>query len=227
MRHDYMKSMQIKPPSSRPIDEQIDEARMIDRARDGDCHAWRRLVHENVPIVHSCLRKMNVISQDIEDLVQDTLIQTCRSLHLFRGECKLSTWMGQIACNAAKTHYMRSKRRGINDTVSADDWIDAILVEPSTPEDELAANQLARELVAELTIVENELLRHRILDGESYKSLGEKFGCPIGTVRSRLHRLRQKAQSTLNRGHAAPNADNRGAGCRRRKIARHSATPTS
>ncbi|MDT8439587.1 MAG: sigma-70 family RNA polymerase sigma factor [Wenzhouxiangellaceae bacterium] len=178
-------------------DERVSEARLVHRARAGDRNAWDKLLRQNTPTVQACLRAMNVPPNDMDDLMQETLLSTYKALKHFRGECRLSTWMGQIARNAARSHYARCKRRGRAVVTSTSECDDTFHMDGSTPEGVLSVSQMVHELAASLSAKDKELLRLRLLDGESYKSLADKLECPIGTIRSRLFRTRKVMLETI------------------------------
>lgn len=49
---------------------------------------------------------------DVPDIVQDVGLQLCRSLHRFRGQSDIRTWLYRVTVNAAVTVWRQQQRRG-------------------------------------------------------------------------------------------------------------------
>ncbi|NNC44911.1 MAG: RNA polymerase sigma factor, partial [Winogradskyella sp.] len=50
------------------------------------------------------VRKIVISHDDADDVLQNTFIKVFRSIHNFKGESKLFSWMYRIATNEAITH---------------------------------------------------------------------------------------------------------------------------
>ncbi|MCB9565924.1 MAG: sigma-70 family RNA polymerase sigma factor [Myxococcales bacterium] len=85
------------------------EARLIDRARRGDIQAWSRLYQEHFDRVFRHLHHLTGDRDLAEDLVQETFARAMVSIATFRGESRLSTWLGGIAINIVRGHWRRQK----------------------------------------------------------------------------------------------------------------------
>jgi len=69
---------------------------------DGDERAFRLLYERHTPrLKMMLLRVLGRIDHSIEDVVQETWLAGCRSMHTFRGEAKFSTWLTTIGVRVA------------------------------------------------------------------------------------------------------------------------------
>lgn len=83
---------------------------LTEKLKSGSEAAFRRLVEENMDrIVNTCFGFLQN-RQDAEDVAQNVFIQAYKSIHKFRGDSQLSTWLYRIAVNQS-LNYLKSKKR--------------------------------------------------------------------------------------------------------------------
>lgn len=68
------------------------------------------IYQENSAIVLRYLLRIGCPPQDVEDIIQDTFVNALLSIDSFRGECKLSVWLCQIAKNKFYDSIKKKKR---------------------------------------------------------------------------------------------------------------------
>lgn len=129
--------------------------------------------------------------EDAEDVVQNTFMEAVRCADRFSGLSKPSTWLFGIALNLARNHVRRS-------CADLCDVIDETVLAqiPDMHADPAMLIEL-REIAAKVEAMLNELspkIRNTfeaVLDGEStYEEAAEQLDIPVGTVRSRVSRVR-------------------------------------
>lgn len=129
--------------------------------------------------------------EDAEDVVQNTFVEAVRCADRFSGLSKPSTWLFGIALNLARNQV----RRNCAEMYEAVD--EAFLAQiPDHNADPAMLIEL-REIAAKVEAMLNELspkIRNTfeaVLDGEStYEEAAEQLHIPVGTVRSRVSRVR-------------------------------------
>jgi RNA polymerase sigma-70 factor, ECF subfamily len=99
----------IVPRPSGPPERRIVDAQLIRAALAGDDGASRELHRHYFPIVSSFLRKLGVLSPDLEDAAQEVFTQFFRYLGSFRGESELKTWVFRLCVTEARR--VRRRRR--------------------------------------------------------------------------------------------------------------------
>ena len=163
-----------------------DERILIERAKAGEAAAFERLAGRHAAALWRCAAALGKDRHWAEDLVQETLVEAWRSLVRFDGRCRFSTWLYGIL-----RHRFLKGRRGRNAVgFSASD---AIGQEPCTvhsPDQAAEASedaQRVRRAVASLPDEHRSVVELRFFAGASLEEIAAALGCPLGTVKSRLH----------------------------------------
>ena len=87
------------------------ERDLLDAARTGDEHAFRRLVAPHHADLHAhCYRMLGSV-HDAEDALQDALLRAWRGLRALDGRATLRPWLYKIATNACLDALTRRQRR--------------------------------------------------------------------------------------------------------------------
>jgi RNA polymerase sigma-70 factor, ECF subfamily len=145
---------------------------------------------------------------DAEDLVQDAAFLAHRGFASFMGGTNFRAWFLKILINCYYSRRRREKSRPV--TSDLDDTPDLYLYArsgqagfPTQGPDPAAQllNKLGTErIVAAINRLPEE---YRVvstlyfMDDLSYEEIAEALQCPVGTVRSRLHRGRKMLQKSL------------------------------
>lgn len=187
------------------ISSSENDQQLVRLAQDGSAEAFdalvsryrRQLIRQVLPLVRD--------NSEAEDIVQDALVSAFSSLRNFRGDSSFFTWLYRIAINSAKYARMRSMRRLplISDIAEESDQERMVAeqeMDLETPESILESQQLLQLLsqaIDDLPADYREALMLRELEGLSYEEIAERMHCPVGTVRSRVHRARDSITSAL------------------------------
>jgi RNA polymerase sigma-70 factor (ECF subfamily) len=176
---------------------------LIRQAQSGDRNAFNMLVVKHQRRVAWAISGIVKSPQEVEELTQETFIKAWRGIMSFRGDSKFSTWLHRVAINTAKNHLVAQKSRiSVSDIQRADDP-DAVSpegVDEEDPERLLAGRQIAETVaraMMELPEVERAALELRELEGKSYDEIAAALDCPVGTVRSRIFRARERVAAAL------------------------------
>ena len=178
-----------------------DDSIMVNNFRD-DEFIKEALPHEDA--LYNYALKISGNSDDAQDLVQETYYKAYRHFDKFQAGTNSKAWMFMILKNSFINDYRKSKREPYKlDYEQIQNFYDNV------KSDRAQENNLDKEfyndlLDDELTSAIDQLptkMREVFLlcdlDGNSYEETAELVGCPVGTVRSRLHRARHMLQETL------------------------------
>jgi RNA polymerase sigma-70 factor (ECF subfamily) len=141
--------------------------------------------------------------EDARDVAQETFVSAFQKLHTFRGRSAFYSWLFRIALNCAVSR----KRKNSRVPVSIEAVRDRSGLEPtdSHPENrpgyslEASERQAAvRAALADLPEEFRSVLILKEMEDLKYDQIAEIVGCPIGTVRSRIHRARAELKSRLS-----------------------------
>lgn len=96
-----------------------DDLLLLEAARDGDQHAFARLVdpRRHELLVH-CYRMLGSW-EDAEDTLQETLVRAWWGLATYEGRASLRAWLYKIATNAALDLLRTHQRRVLPSTLGA------------------------------------------------------------------------------------------------------------
>lgn len=136
--------------------------------------------------------------QDVDDLVQETLLKAIAKIDSFEPGTNLRAWLITIMRNTFLNNIARSKRMRTGD----EDCVSTSLSTPATQEWSVRGSEMM-SAVAALPRHYREMLIYVVMIGESYESAAETFGVRIGTVKSRVNRARAMVAEQLQE--RAPN----------------------
>ena len=86
---------------------------LLDMFNTGDHpdYAFNLIVRKYQQQIYWHVRRLVIVHDDADDLVQDVFVKAWTGLHGFRGESGLFTWLYRIATNEALTFLKKKKRR--------------------------------------------------------------------------------------------------------------------
>jgi RNA polymerase sigma-70 factor (ECF subfamily) len=192
--------------------EQLSEAQLVRRVRDGERDLFYELVRPYERRVYSAAFAILRNAADAEDAAQEAILKAFRHIRQFREEARFSTWLIQIAVNEA-----RMRRRKDH----------ADLMEPIADRPDEAGNYTPRDFADWREIPSEALERKEIREklaaalaslGEIYREVfvlrdmqhlsieetAEALGISTASVKTRLPRARLMLRDLLAPGLGAP-----------------------
>ena len=132
------------------------------------------------------LRRLCGADADAEDVLQETLAKVWRLRASFDPDGNAEGWLLQAAFRTFCDHRAR-RRRMVPGSATEPDALPA----PSAPCAVELRDEVVRTLAA-LPAIERDLLLGFHRDGLSLRELAERHALPVNTVKSHLHRARQR-----------------------------------
>jgi len=183
---------------------------LLRRAQKGDSAAFEALVTPAEPMLWRLCWHYTHSEQDAADCLQETMIRAWRALPSFRGDASLSSWLYRICVNICNDHARRAKRTA---AVSLDVMRESGF-DPADPGDDAAEALLKKEKREQILQAMNslpdpmrEVLVLGAIEGKSYEEIAELTGAPIGSVKSRFNRAREKMCRLIGNMNAAPSSE--------------------
>jgi RNA polymerase sigma-70 factor (ECF subfamily) len=191
--------LSVKPvPSITWTDVGGREAALIQRCAARDEDACAELVAEHQRMVYQL--SLNLLSDHNEalDLSQEVFLRVFRTIHNFRGQSALRTWIYRIVVNQARNRQRWWRRRHRSQQVSLDEHIRDHGELPA-PGDTGSPDrgERIRTALDRLPFDQRTALVLREIDGLSYDEIGFSLGIAVGTVKSRLARAREALRAQL------------------------------
>lgn len=180
------------------------ELALIAAARDGDAAAFSDLVAANQDRIFASVLRQVRDEHKAADITQEAFIQAYKALDTYEDRARFSTWLYRIAMNLITSHYRheRAQKRG-GDRGKTSLNIEG-MPEPDSgdraPDDQVAANDIGMHVRAAIDELDDEykqVILMRDLQDMSYEEIADLLGIPPGTVRSRLHRGRERLKEKL------------------------------
>lgn len=191
-------------PSTEGTDyKKLTDEELIFKFQEGSADAYTEIVRRYKDKLVNFVYRYVGNFDDCEDIAQDTLIKVYTSKHLYKEIAKFSTWIYTIAINLAKTRLLKKKKMKTFSLSEAYDDEDKDFDIPDgsyTPDIDANAKFLNKYIQDALNrINENyrELVILRDIEDFSYEEIVEITGIPMGTVKSRINRGREKLQKLL------------------------------
>ena len=180
------------------------DSALVELAKQGEHRAFDALCIRHCPmLVGYLIRRFgrSEYIQDIEDVVQETLLLAWTHIADFRGDSQFSTWLCAIGRNAFLNHVARERRHSLpaskrveidaDGAISNDDILN--MSDATTAEQSLDGKQQALILDKQLSSLPRKLKGAfflRVFDLLTYEEIGQELSIPINTVRSRIRRAR-------------------------------------
>ena len=178
-----------------PTDDLASDSALLTRWRSGDERAATEIVARHAPSLARFAASIGARTE-IEELVQDTFVRAFGSLHGFRGDSTLRTWLFTILRRLILDQRRARARRPVSVPVEEDDAVteyDALdgLVATET-------EQKVRDAVAGLTPTQREVFTLRVTEGLSYKEIAEIAGTTEGAARVHYHNAMRAVKEFLD-----------------------------
>ena len=140
--------------------------------------------------------------EQVDDLAQEAFLRLYRGLDSFRGQAKVSTYLYRIVVNVAQDAWKR--RRKERAAMVAPFWsqdeptpdpMEAFAHQGPGAEEQLLQQEFWQTVDRELLLLPDHeravlVLYHQ--EDRSYEAIAEILHMPVGTVRTHLHRGRQR-----------------------------------
>src|SRR6185295_2361701 len=176
-------------PSAQVETRSPSDADLMQRVRHGDREAFAGLVELHKDAVVNYLARLTGDRDRAEDLAQETFLRLWRSAASYVEQGFLRAFLFRIATNLVRSEERREKRfRLLLPFLGRRDHD-----EPAAPSG-LLLQELHREVAGALAAL--PLLLHEI-EGWSYGDIARELSCREGTVKSRIHRGRQRLRQRL------------------------------
>ncbi len=155
-------------------------------------------------LLHNYAYKMTFNQLDADDLLQETFLRAFRFFHKFEKGTNCKAWLFRIMKNLFINRYRKNQKEpGKVDYGEIENFFDTIRsekMESSDLQQKVFSNLLDDDVTKALNSLQDDFKTVVILcdlEGLSYEEIADFVQCPIGTVRSRLHRGRKMLQEKL------------------------------
>lgn len=182
-----------------PADEHL-----VSLSKDGNLHAFNRLVERHQTAVFNLCFRLIGDRGAAEDATQEAFLSAFRSISRFDGG-NFRSWLFRIAANETTDELRRRGRRPADSLslLGADGEHELDLPDPG----EAAAERAERAAVSEglqrailtLPLEQRQVIVLSDVHGYHYEEIARMTGSNVGTVKSRIHRGRERLRELLSK----------------------------
>lgn len=177
----------------------MDDIDLITQIRCGNENAYRTLVENHKNLVWHMVLRMVSRQEDAEDLCQDVFLQVFRNIGNFRGDSKLSSWIGSIVYHVC-IDFLRKKGREKNragDNPGFDNGGLAYADMAGKKMDRAKLKTVVHKIIRNLPLRYRTVITLYHLEEFSYKEIAGITGMPEGTVKSYISRAREMIRDQI------------------------------
>jgi RNA polymerase sigma-70 factor (ECF subfamily) len=174
----------------------LKEQELISSVLNGDNDAFKEIVRKYEPRVAATVIGMLGHGPEAEDIGQETFVRLYQSLHKFRGESSLATYITRIAINLSLNEIRRRGRRRQIYLTNSEEKIER-LADPGNYSEQKEMGELIYRGLQKLPAKFRSVIVLRLIDGYSTEETAKILNLPVGTVLSRLSRAQIKLKTIL------------------------------
>ena len=169
----------------------IDEKALYKQLHDASTKeaAFTRLVREYQEPLYWQIRRMVVVHDDADDVLQNTFIKAWSAIDSFRGESRLQTWLFRIAINES-LNYLNKKKQ-----VLSLDQTDGSLADMLASDSYFDGDEVQRQFQTAInTLPEKQRLVFNLkyFDEMKYEDMSSLLGTSIGALKASYHHTVKK-----------------------------------
>ena len=168
-----------------------DNILLVERSKQGDTKAFSQLYSYYATDLFRFAVYMMGNSQDAEDAVQEAVISAWSNIHSLKDATLFKGWIFKILSNRCKTDLM--KKNKAPDVLPVEEY--QFMLEG---EDFSFDSTELKEALDSLTPPDGQIILLSIIGGFKSYEIGEIYGIPPATVRSRQKRALEKLKAVLS-----------------------------
>lgn len=163
---------------------------LVQQSQTGITKAFEQLVVKYQQKVFSQCYFLLSNHEDAEDAAQEVFCNVYKSINTFKSESKFSTWLYQITRNHCLNLIGKRDRNGLMSVEDIDKMGDC-------PQKFNSVDDCVKSKVAQLEEIHRSVIALVHFDDLSYEEAARVLECPIGTIRARLNRAKEKLKPIL------------------------------
>ncbi len=169
--------------------QQLKNARTQDKA-------FRELMSIYKERLYWHIRKIVISHDDTDDVLQNTFVKVYRSIHNFKAESKLYSWMYRIATNEAITFInKRAKERKIDMNEMQHQLVENLQADVYFDGNEIQLQ--LQKAIACLPQKQRLVFNMKYFDDMKYKDISEVLETSVGALKASYHYAVKKIESIL------------------------------
>lgn len=158
---------------------------------------YNQMLAEHTPMLRSFAHRFTKDNEEVNDLLQDTMIKAIRYYGQFKEGTNLKAWLFTIMRNTFINDYRRTAKK--NALITTEDEISSahliVSASKNAAEGKFAMADIQKALASLPTQYSKPFISY--FEGYKYEEIAVAMNIPIGTVKTRIHMARQLLQKQL------------------------------
>lgn len=166
---------------------------LVQMVIEGDSIAFDTLFARYREMIYNTLLKFTGNSNDVDDLMQEAFMKAYLKIGSYNPKYDFGAWIYTIARNTFVDFSRTRKSNALNPQNLPLESGESTQVSSPTPEDYIINAQQRAQIeryIAMLPEDYRQLFELRFIDEYSYEEIGEKLDMKLGTVKTRIFRVR-------------------------------------
>jgi len=169
---------------------------IIDKYNINREEGFRLLVISYRERLYYHIRRIVILHEDSDDVLQNTLIKVWINLDSFRKDSSLFTWLYRIATNEALAHLKKMKRHSGNRLDNIDQFFESF-PEGNVFFDGDEAERKLRNAILTLPEKQGLVFNMRYYDEMPYEEISQVTGTSVGALKASFHHAVKKIEYLL------------------------------
>jgi RNA polymerase sigma-70 factor (ECF subfamily) len=164
---------------------------------DNPNYAFNLIVRKYRERLYWHIRKIVIVHDDADDVLQNTLVKAWSALSDFRGDAQLFTWLYRIATNEALTFLKNKRTKFFLPLVD----VESQLKNKLEDDPYFDGNELQRQLQkAVLSLPEKQriVFNMKYFDELKYEEISEILGTSVGALKASYHHAVKKIEELMD-----------------------------
>lgn len=183
--------------------QQYDDRTLIAMVIEGDSHAFEPLFTRHKDSIFAMLIKRSGNTDDVEDLMQEAFTKAFINLNRYNPSYDFGAWICTIAKNALVDFNRSRKSKALNPETNIPLESRQAAANSPTPEESIINAQQQAQIDRYIALLPKDYRRiftMRFIDEYSYEEIAEALDMKLGTVKTRIFRVRSMMCNLITEG---------------------------
>ena len=181
----------------------FDDRALAQMVREGDSSAFDTLFARHSEMIYATLLKFTGNSDEVDDLMQAAFMKAFLKIGLYNPKYDFGAWIYTIARNTFVDFSRTRKSNALNPQNLPLESGESTQVSAPTPEDYIINAQQRAQIDRYISMLPDDyrqLFELRFIDEYSYEEIAEKLDMKLGTVKTRIFRVRNMMCRLITEG---------------------------
>jgi RNA polymerase sigma factor (sigma-70 family) len=162
-------------------------------------HDFDKLVERHREMVFRTLARLTGERDGLEDMAQEIFLRLFRALPHFRGEAQISTFLYRIIVNVVNDEFRERKKARLASPIDDKDarGLAHSGAGPAVLAERAQMQQAVEAALRQLAPQDRIILTLHYQEGRSYEEIAAILDSPMGTVKTRLYRARERLKHMI------------------------------